>query len=274
MDERGQRVDRGLARRELMWRTLKTGAYAAPVILSATVPVLSVAAVTPLPTTAIQDAVLYGVGHGATFDVLFSLNTGPSGLLGQITADNFGVAGGVFAFPPSVTSLTGVSTVTLTYFLNVGGVRASSPAAPPFTSGLVGLMNGNATAVLARVLQIPLGCPTPTQYSEYVDVAIVNGRPSTTYSISVQPNTLGAPVQITSVTTSAQGHVTAYVPAAVTSPGGTAPTNVVVTATPVGGGATLSVNVVPGGGSSALTTLSCTDVASASGAVAIGLAQR
>jgi hypothetical protein len=269
MDDRGHRRDRGFSRRELIKRTLKTGAYAAPVILSATIPMVSVSAVTPLAGTAIQDAVIFGVGHNATFDVLFALNTGPTGLLGQIVSDNFGVAGGVFAFPPG-TNLHGVTTVTLTYFLNVGGVRSALPAAPPFTSGLVGLMNGQASLLLANILQIPLGCPTPAQYSEYVDAAIVNGSPNTAYRIMVQINGTGTPVQAGVITTSAQGHGTGYFPASATSASATAPTSVVVTAVPVSTGNTfppLTVNA----GAGTLRTLTCLDVASTSGA-SIGLA--
>src|SRR4051812_12400398 len=118
MDDRGQRRERGMSRRELIKRTLKTGAYAAPVIISASIPAVSVSAVTPAPGSAVQDAVLVRVGHGATFDVLFTLNVGPtqvaSGLLGQIVSDGLGVAGGVLAFPASV-NLSGATTATLTY---------------------------------------------------------------------------------------------------------------------------------------------------------------
>jgi hypothetical protein len=119
MNDRGHRSDRGFSRRELIKRTLKTGAYAAPVVLSATVPMVSVSAVTPLAGTPIQDALLFAVGHNATFDVLFTLNgAGTPALLGQIVSDGFGVAGNSFAFPAG-TNLRGVTTVTLTYFLNV-----------------------------------------------------------------------------------------------------------------------------------------------------------
>lgn len=277
MDDRGQRSDRGLSRRELIKRTLKTSAYAAPVVLSATVPALSVSAVTPIAGTPIQDALLHDVGHNACFDVFFSLDGSPSSFLGKILSDAFGIAGGAFSFPAG-TNLRGVSTVTLTYFFDLNGCNTSvpqpaqNPAAPPFNSGVVGLMNGNTTQLLANVLQAPVGCTTPTQYSEYFDVVIVNGRPNTQYVITAQSSTFSVTLA-PPLTTSPQGHVAGYFPAAAVSLSATAPTSVVVTATPVGGGTALSVTVPDASGNSPLTTLTCAQVAGTAGR-AIGVAPR
>jgi hypothetical protein len=273
MEDRGQQRGRGMSRRELIKRTLKTGAYAAPVVLSTTVPSAVFAAIST-PSSALQDAALVRVGHNAVFDVVFQLNNGStpiaSGTLGQITSDGFGVAGGVFAFPVALSTLKSATSATLTYFLNVGGVRSPVAAAPPFTSGLVGLQNGTTTSFQGNVIQAPVGCPTPTQYQEYLDVALINGPRNTTFDFYVQPNTVGAPIKVATKATTPDGHVTVFA-ASTPITSAAAPTSVVVSVVPAGGSpASPSFTFTASGGT--LVGLSCADVASTSG-TAVGVAQ-
>ncbi len=274
MEDRGQRQGRGMSRRELIKRTLKTGAYAAPVILATSVPPAVLAAIS-VPSSALQDAVLVRVGHNATFDVLFQLNNGAtplaSGVLGQIVSDTLGVAGGVFAFPVALTTLKSATSATLTYFLNVGGVRSPVAAAPAFTSGLVGLQNGSATSFQGNVVQAPVGCPTPTQYQEYLDVAIINGPKNTPFDFYVQPNGVGAPVKVTTKTTTADGHATVFA-ASTPITSAAAPTSVAVVAVLAGGSPAAPVFTFTATGGS-LTALSCVDVTSNTGGTSVGIAK-
>src|SRR5947209_5935438 len=89
-----------LSRRTLIKRTLRGGAYAAPVILSLGV-VTPVVAATPAPCTQPvtlgQDAVIYGAAPSATYNIYAQPNgTGPFTLLGTIGTDAVGFGQRVF----------------------------------------------------------------------------------------------------------------------------------------------------------------------------------
>jgi hypothetical protein len=265
-----------VTRRDALKVGLRIGAYAAPVVLSTAISTLPAAAVTPIPPTGLQDAVLYGVAADTVIDVLFSLNgTGTPTLLGPIRSDLFGVAGRVIAFPPG-TDLNGVTTVVLTYFRNVNGIRSPLPLAPPFTSGLVGLMNGTTPMLLATVLHAPVGCPTPSgTYYEYLDVAIIRGTPSIEYNISVRADTSPA-AALGGLLVGPDGNGVGYFPTLdliPAEPGGAAPMSAVVTAAPLSGGgiAFPPLTVTPAAGM--LTNLTCAQVIGG-GARAVGVAPR
>ncbi|MGI8689020.1 MAG: hypothetical protein ACR2M3_10610 [Thermomicrobiales bacterium] len=259
-EERGH----GLSRREMLKGTLKAGGYAAPAILSLSAlapvgaanpsspPTPTPTSVPPPPPTPFiltfgQDALLTNTGAGASFDVYYTLSNQPAGtltFLGTITTDRFGFGGGVF---PLTVDASKVTSVTLTYILH--GNPPTSPPAATFTSTLVSALtpvNGMRPPLtfVGLVVQEPTvaACnPGPlNQFTEYVDVAILNAMPGITYTIFVQPNTLTAPVQVTTATTNGDGNVTVFAatPAPVMT---TTPTSVVVTAVPTGGGTTLTL---------------------------------
>jgi len=292
----------GLSRRGMIKGTLAAGVYATPVILSsarvaAAASLPSGAAVLPSPTplplptetpvlpfpvtlTFGQDALLTDAGAGASFDVYYTLSTQPAGmltLLGTITTDRFGFGANVGnnTFPLTVDARV-VTSVRLTYILS--GNPPTSPPAATFTSTLVAALspvNGMRQAVrfVGLVVQEPTvaACQVGplTQFTEYVDVAILNAMPGVLYTISVQPNTHVAPMMVTTATTNADGNVTvvAATPTAVTS--GTTPTAVVVTAVPANGGATLTLTASGGNGN--LTTIGCTSLQSVGAARPIGI---
>jgi len=293
----------GLSRRAMIKGTLAAGVYAAPVILSsarvAAASLPSGAAVLPSPTplplplptetpvlpfpvtlTFGQDALLTDAGAGASFDVYYTLSTQPAGmltLLGTITTDRFGFGANVGnnIFPLTVDARV-VTSVTLTYILS--GNPPTSPPAAIFTSTLVAALNPvngmrQAVRFVGLVVQEPTvaACQTGSlnQFTEIVNVAILNAMPGVLYTISVQPNTHVAPVVVTTATTNADGNVTvvAATPTAVTS--GTTPTAVVVTAVPANGGATLTLTA--SGGNGTLTTIGCTSLQSVGATRPIGI---
>ena len=301
-EERGH----GLSRREMMKGTLKVGVYAAPVILSsghvaaaaslpsgtpvptATSLPVPIPTSTPIPTpppfpvtlTFGQDALLTGAGPRASFDVYYTLSNQPAGtltFLGTITTDRFGFGGdfGNNTFPLTVDARV-VTSVTLTYILS--GNPPTSPPAAIFTSTLVAALNPvNGMRQAVRFVGLVVQEPTVAacqvgplnQFTEIVDVAILNAMPGVLYTISVQPNTHVAPVVVTTATTNADGNVTvvAATPTAVTS--GTTPTAVVVTAVPANGGATLTLTA--SGGNGTLTTIGCTSLQSVGATRPIGI---
>lgn len=236
---------------------------------------------TPLPTptpppfpatlTFGQDALLTNTGAGASFDVYYTLSTQPAGtltLLGTLPpTDRFGFGGdfGNNTFPLTVDA-TRVTSVTLTYFLS--GNPPTSPPVKTFTSNLVSALNpvNNARAPLifvGLVVQEPTAAACQvgplTQFTETVDVAILNAVPGIMYTIFVQPNTLTTPVQVTTATTNADGNVTVVMrtPTPITS--ATVPTSVVVTAVPANGGPTLTLTA----SGTTLTTIGCASLQSA-----------
>ena len=254
-----------------MQGTLKAGVYAAPVILSSgRVAAAPLPSGTPFPATLTfgQDALLTNTGANASFAVYYTLSTQPTGtrtLLGTIMTDAFGFGGGVF---PLTVDARVVTSVTLTYILS--GNPSTSPPAATFPSTLVAALtpvNGARQPVrfVGLVVQEPTvaACQVGplNQFTQYVDVAILNAGPGVTYTISVQPNTHVAPVVVTTATTNADGNVTVFAatPTPITS--GTAPTTVVVTAVPTGGGPMLTLTASGANGN--LTTIGCTALQSA-----------
>jgi hypothetical protein len=252
---------------------LKAGAYAAPVILSASVPAIGVAAATPAPgaVTFSQDAVITGAASGAVFDVYYTLSSQPATtltLLGTVTADRFGFGGGVF---PLTVDPTTVTSVKLTYILH--GNPSTSPPAATFTSNVAGLLSRTTATFAGIVVQEPTvaACQVGplNQFTEYIDVAIIKGTPNTAYDFYVQPNTLGTPVKVTTATTNGNGNVTVFAPtpAPVTT---ATPTSVVVTAVLAGGSpATPAFTLTASGGT--LTTIPCASLQSAGSLRPIGI---
>lgn len=203
----------------------------------------------PVTLTFGQDALLTGAGPRASFDVYYTLSTQPATMLtflGTIITDNFGFGGGVF---PLVVDTRVVTSVKLTYFLS--GNPPTSPPIATFTSTLVSALNPvngarQPVTFVGLVVQEPTAAAcqiapaSPTRFTEYVDVAILNATPGITYTIFVQSNLHTTPVLVTTATTNADGNVTVFAgvlaPVVVTTP-----TSVVVTAVPTGGGATLTL---------------------------------
>lgn len=285
-EERG----RGLSRRNMLKTTLRAGIYTAPAILSLsavasvgaaapssppTATPTSVPSPTPLstptpipfPTTLTfgQDALLANTGAGASFDVYYTLSTQPATMLtflGTFPTDRFGFGGSVFPLTVN-TSMT--TSVTLTYILH--GNPPTSPPAATFTSTLVSALNPvngmrQPVSFVGLVVQEPTvaACQVGplNQFTEYVDVAILNATPNTSYTISVQSNLHTAPVVVTTATTNADGNVTVF--AGVVTPVVVAtPTSVVVTATPTGGGTPLTLTA----SGTTLTTIGCASLQSA-----------
>ncbi len=258
----------GLSRREAIKGALKAGVYTAPALLSLSA-VSRVAALSPIPFPAAlafgQDALLTNTGANASFDVYYTLSTQPVGMLtflGSFTTDRFGFSGAVF---PLVVDARTVTSVKLTYILS--GNPSTSPPAATFTSTLVAALapvNGARGPVrfVGLVVQEPTAAACQVgplnQFTEYVDVAILNALPNATYTIAVQSNQHTAPVVVTTVTTNADGNATLF--AGVVTPVVVAtPTAVVVTAVPAGGGATLTLTA----SGANLTTIPCASLQAA-----------
>jgi len=288
----------------MLKNTVRAGIYTAPAILSfsAIAPVGAAApsspptatptsVPTPLPTptpipfpvtlTFGQDALLTNTGAGASFDVYYTLSNQPAMMLtflGTITTDRFGFGGGVF---PLTVDARFVASVTLTYILH--GNPPTSPPAATSTSTLIAALNPvnnmrQPVTFVGLVIQKPTAAAcqmapaSPTQFTEYVDVAILNATPNTSYTISVQSNRHTAPVVVTTATTNADGNVTVFA-GVVTPVVVVAPTSVVVTAVPTGGGAPLTLTA----SGATLTTIPCSAFTAATTAIrairAIGIAR-
>lgn len=264
----------GLSRRALLRRTLATGAYTAPAILSLSV-VSPVAAATPAPGACsqpvafLQDAVLLGVAPNVPFDLYAQPAGSPTASkIGSFKTDDFGVAMGVFALAPQNTSV--VTSVTLSVFLT--GTAPPAPSSATFVSPLVASLactQGGpraAAALFATVVQEPttLACTVGplNQWQERVDVELVNAQLNATYDIYVQANTgTGGAVKAGSVTTNGQGNGAATLAATVGTTVGN-PGMVTVTAVPAGAPATpasFTFTAAPTGNAatSTLFTLSC-----------------
>jgi hypothetical protein len=275
MTSEQQSTRAGLTRREAMARALKTGAYAAPVLLSASALASHVGASPPpaltcaATTSFVQDVLFFGVAAGATFNVYAQPNTSPTPtLLGVLVADALGVAPGAFTFtiPSSATS------VTLSVFL--------APGAPPdlaaatFVSSLAGALTCTpggpraAALLVAKVIQEATGCPvgTPTAWLEQVDVNLVNAAPNTVYDVYIRPNNVvgGAFVLAGMLPpTNAQGNTGKILPVTVATTGA-APTAVTVNVVPTGmpataaGAFTFAAGPTGNPTTSTLFTVSCT----------------
>ncbi|MCA1666053.1 MAG: hypothetical protein LC793_01335 [Thermomicrobia bacterium] len=259
----------GLTRREIMKRTLKAGAYAAPLILSAST-LSSVAAALPSqPSSSVvsffQDTGITDVGARARFDVSFTpldatgKPTAPTAFLGSFITDQFGVGGAPF---PLTLDTSVVKAVQLTYTFH------ATPTPPPsatFTSNLIAAVapvNGRRSPaqLLGLVVQEPTvaACQKGplTTFTETLDVALVNVLPGTAYDFYAQPNGLGAPVKVGTATTNLQGNIAVFaVSPSVTS--ASAPTSVVVTAVLAGASPTPAPYTLTASGAT-LVTVDCT----------------
>lgn len=257
------KVQGGLTRREMLTRTLKAGAYSAPVLLAVSIPTgVAAQQVTPppvpcvQPVTFFQDAILLNVAAGASFGLYAQANTATTPtLLGTITADGFGVAIGAF---PVTLDTNAVTSVTTSVFL--AGTAPPAPPAATFTSTLVTAFactagGPRATArLLAKVVQEQTGAGA-TSWRERVDVAILNAAPNTAYAVTIQPNTVsgGGAVAAGSLTTNAQGNAGGVLDVNVTTTG--QPAAVVVQAVGAGGAAALTPFTAAPTGNLATTTL-------------------
>ncbi|MHB8646968.1 MAG: hypothetical protein ACYDAR_14355, partial [Thermomicrobiales bacterium] len=271
--------NRDLTRRDLLKKTLRAGVYAAPVILSvaAVNPVAAATSLGPFFVSFGQDALLTGAGAGATFDVYYTASNEAPGtfhLLGSFMTDAFGFGGTIFALTLDSANVTSVK---LTYVLTG---NPPTNAAAIFTSTLIaGLAPVNGARGPATLAAIVVQEPTVqacqvgplNRYNEYVDAALLNATPNTAYDIYAQPNTLGAPVKVTTATTNAQGNVTVLMPVLMATVTASA---VVVSVVLAGGSpsAPLLTTMVSGAN---LTTIPCSALASVSAAArAVGIAHR
>jgi hypothetical protein len=267
-----------------MARALKTGAYAAPVLLSASALASHVGASPPPgPSIAcgttglsfIQDALLLGVFASSTYNVYAQPNTTATpSLIGSFTADTEGVA---FPSPPlMVTVPFGTTSVTVSVYLTSGGGAPPGPPTASFVSTIAGTLACTSGAtlpvtsltprLLAKVIQEQTGCPAgaTTPWVEVVDANIVNASPNASYDIYLLANNAvgGAYVPAGSVATNAQGNGGAILRTSVATTGG-APTGATVKAVPAGSLPTvagaLTAAAAPTGdpATSSLFTVSC-----------------
>ncbi len=250
----------GLSRRAVLAGTLRTGVYAAPVILSLSRVTEGVAAATPPPCTEpvalAQDAVIYNAAPNATYNVYLQPNgSGPFTQLGTIATDAVGF--GFKLFPVSFDSST-VASLRLTTTVP-GADPATQPAAPSFDAPLIGFTNctTRTARMLTRAFNVPTGAActaggTITSYQVFVDAAILNATPNTAYDIYAQVNGTGAFQKVTSGTTNAQGNVTVIAAIGFT---GAAPSSVVVNAVVAGASASPAVFTGTASGATLITNL-------------------
>lgn len=279
--EQGRRG--GLTRREAMARALRAGAYAAPVVLSASALTGHVGAATPPPgpviacgttgLTFVQDFFLLNVAPGAAFDLFVQPNTAPAPVLvGTFAADAEGVLLHAISLPAAGVPIP-FGTTSVTTSVNVAGT--GTPAAG-FVSTIVGSLACTSGATLpvstltpqafAKIVQEQTGCPagSTTVWSELVDVNIVNANPSASYDVYILANNAvgGAYVLAGTVATNTQGNGGAVLTTPVTTTGG-APTGVTVKVVPSGSARTvagaLTAAAAPTGNplTSSLFTVSC-----------------
>ncbi len=277
----GRRQD--ITRREAMGRALRTGVYAAPVLLSASALAERVGAASPPPVPTIacgvagvafaQDALLLNVAPGSVYTVYAQPNTAPApAAIGTLTADAEGVAAGAFA----LTAPFGTTSVTVSVYLTPGGGAPPGPAAATFVSPIAGTLACTAAGqvvpvtaatarLLAKVVQEQTGCPAGAAgtWGEVVDANVANGTPGSAYDVYIQANNgTGGFVRAGSVTTNGQGNGGAILTASVGTTGA-APTGVTVVAVPAGGSPTAAgalTFAAAGTGSAAtssLFTVSC-----------------
>ncbi len=167
----------GLTRREAMARALKAGAYAAPVVLSASALVSHVGASPPpgpviacgaAGLTFVQDFLLLGVFPGAAFDVFAKPNTAAAPfLLGTFNADAEGVLPGAISLPVAGGPAIPFGTTSVTVSVNVAGTGTTaatfvSPIAGSLACTTAGAMLPVSTLtprLLAKIVQEQTGCP-------------------------------------------------------------------------------------------------------------------
>jgi hypothetical protein len=282
----------GLTRREAMARALKAGAYAAPVLLSASALAGHVGASPPPgPSIAcgttglsfVQDALLLGVFPGTAFDVYAQPNTAAAPIrIGSFAADPEGVAAGVFALPLAGGAPIAFGTTSVTVSVNLAGSAATVASFVSPIAGMLACTSGATLPVasltprlLAKVIQEQTGCPagSTTVWRELVDANIVNASPSASYDIYIRANNgvAGAFVPAGTVGTNAQGNGGAILTTSVATTGG-APTGVTVNAVPSGSSPTvpgaLTFAAGPTGDptTSTLITVSCAGAITSLGA--------
>jgi hypothetical protein len=273
----------GLTRREAMARALKAGAYAAPVLLSASALAGHVGASPPPgPSIAcgttglsfVQDALLLGVFPGTAFDVYAQPNTAAAPIrIGSFAADPEGVAAGVFALPLAGGAPIAFGTTSVTVSVNLAGSAATVASFVSPIAGMLACTSGATLPVasltprlLAKVIQEQTGCPAggTTAWRELVDVNIVNASPSASYDVFLLANNAvgGAYVPAGTIATNGQGTGGAVLTTSVATTGG-APTAATVTVVPSGSLPTvagaLTFPVAPTGNAttSSLFTVSC-----------------
>ena len=202
----GRRQD--ITRREAMGRALRTGAYAAPVLLSASALAERVGAASPPPVPTIacggagvafaQDALLLNVAPGSVYTVYAAAQHRPrprrdrhpdrrrrGGRRGRLRPDR-----------PLRHHL-----VTVSVYLTPGGGAPPGPAAATFVSPIAGTLACTAAGqvvpvtaatarLLAKVVQEQTGCPAGAAgtWGEVVDANVANGTPGSAYDVYIQAN--------------------------------------------------------------------------------------
>jgi len=233
-EQMGTEGEQGLSRRELMKRGLRVGAYAAPVMLASVVvaPVAAQqavsrpAAVITQPVSFFEDLTVTGAVPGFTFNVFYRPNNSTAFTqAGTLTTDARGVGGTVFPVALNTDPNNGGVTSVL-IVATIPGQITSTPTSPyfSFTSTIVTLLAGAngaprpAALLAARVIQEQTSATVAgvANFTDYVDVGIFNGTPSTAFDIYLQPNSTGAFTRVTTVTTNAQGNISVFAPVTLT----------------------------------------------------------
>ena len=250
-----------LSRRELMKRGLRAGAYAAPVVLASVV-VAPVAAqqmvsrptlLITQPVAFFQDFTVTGAVPSFTYNVFYRpSNSTVFTQAGTLTTDARGVGGTVFPIALNTDPNNGGATSVL-IVATIPGQPSSTPTSPYFslTSTIITVLAGAngaprpAALLAALVIQEQTSATVGgvANFTDYVDVGIFNGTPGTAFDIYLQPNGTGTFTRVTTVTTNAQGNITAFVP---------------VTLTGVAAASSFTVNAVLAGASSTPAVLTRT----------------
>jgi len=249
----GTSQKQGLSRRELMKRGLRAGAYAAPMVLASVIvapvaaqtvsrpsTVVPTATVVPIPVITqpvpfVQDFTLIGAPPNTAFSIFFRpSNSTVFTAAGTLTTDARGVGGIVFPVTLDTSVVTSVQVV------------ATVPGQPPST-----IPTNNAASFTSTIIQVLAGvngAPRPpallvgqviqeqtsaavggvANFTDLVDVGIFNGAANTSFSIFLQPNGIGTPIPVRTVTTNVAGNTAVVVP--VTLTGVTAATSFTLTA--------------------------------------------
>ncbi len=239
----------GLSRRALLRRTLKTGVYAAPVILATTIITSPAQAATPVPSfVCVQPRTEFLIVFGrnqnptASYDVYVAAITnslGPLAKVGSFTNDPSGFV--TTAFP-----------VTFDYSVVRTVIVFTPPAGQPprFPSGTYApnsaLICTPGATNLTPVLEVTATQRIPaagiTRYLEYIGVNLVNASPGAVYDVYARPdnaNPAGAFTKVGTGSVNADGVLPFFSSETVqTQPGTGAPSAVTVNLVASGGPAT------------------------------------
>ncbi len=227
-------VGRGLSRRAVIRRSLRAGAYAAPVVLSAVTVRPVGAQVTPPPATATavpptvtpvpavlcmqpvafsQDLLLFNAAPNVMYNVFATPSNTPGvfNALGSITTDSFGVGEAVFSLALNTSVVT---SVTLTVV--VAGQPPTNPATTRVSTLVAALActaggPRAAASLIGFIVQEPAGgtCTGGAPaYLDFVDAGLFNALSNTAYDLFIRINGTGTPIPVTSVTTNAAGNST------------------------------------------------------------------